>query len=127
MASVLGIDAAWTEDNDSGIALIERIGATWRLRAAAPNIEGFARACGLETPAEAGVGFSVTCAERILGGRLPDLIAVDMPLSRKPITKRRAFGYRCVQPFWRGQMRDPLAVGGAAGESERSASQGLRG
>ena len=89
MASVLGIDAAWTEDNDSGIALIEGEGTTWRLKLAASNLLDFARACGLETPAEAGVGFSVTCAERILGGRLPDLIAVDMPLSRKPITKRR--------------------------------------
>lgn len=92
MAAVLGIDAAWTEKNDSGFALAEKIGGRWRLSAAASNIRRFAAACGLDGEAEtkAGPAFAIVCAERILGDRLPDLIAVDMPLSRKDITGRRA-------------------------------------
>lgn len=89
MTAVLGIDAAWTERNPSGIALIERIGATWRLKVAASNLRDFARACDVAPPADAGVGFAVACAKRILDGRPPDLIAVDMPLSLQPITGRR--------------------------------------
>lgn len=86
---MLGIDAAWTPHNDSGFALVERLGGAWRLRAAASNIEEFARACGLDAAKGAGIAFGLVCAERLLGGRLPDLIAVDMPLSNKPITGRR--------------------------------------
>jgi predicted RNase H-like nuclease len=90
MAAVLGIDAAWTKHNPSGFALIEKVGAHWRLRVAAPNIEGFARGCGMELANEAGLDFAIACAEYALGGCLPDLIAVDMPLSRNPIVGRRA-------------------------------------
>ena len=90
MAAVLGIDAAWTKHNPSGFALIEQVGAHWRLRAVASDIEGFARACGLEPANKVGLDFAIVCAERALGGRLPDLIAVDMPLSRNPIVGRRA-------------------------------------
>jgi predicted RNase H-like nuclease len=90
MAAVLGVDAAWTESNPSGIALIERIGVTWRLKAAASNLGDFAQVCNLPAPADAGVGFAVACAERLLGGSPPDLVAVDMPLSHEPIVGRRA-------------------------------------
>ena len=99
MAAVLGIDAAWTKHNPSGFALIEKVGAHWRLRAAAPNIEGFARACGVEVVEQAGLGFAIGCAQRALDGRLPDLIAVDMPLSRNPIVGRRASDLRVSSRF----------------------------
>jgi predicted RNase H-like nuclease len=99
MAAVLGIDAAWTKHNPSGFALIEQVGAYWRLRAAAPNIEGFARACGMEPADKAGLDFAIACAERALDGRLPDLIAVDMPLSRNPIVGRRASDLRVSSRF----------------------------
>jgi predicted RNase H-like nuclease len=89
VTAVLGIDAAWTEGNPSGIALVERTGAVWRLKLAASNLGDFARGCDLEAEAKAGVGHAVLCAEHALGGRLPDLIAVDMPLSHRPIVGRR--------------------------------------
>jgi len=89
MVAVLGIDAAWTRDKASGFALIEKVDDAWRCKAAASNIQGFACACGLEAAKEAGFDFAITCAERMLGGRLPDLIAVDMPLSHRPIEGRR--------------------------------------
>ena len=89
MAAVLGIDAAWTERNASGYALVEEIEGRWRLKAAAPDIAAFAEECGLPYE-EGGAGFALRCAERKLGGRLPEIVAVDMPLSRLPITGRRA-------------------------------------
>lgn len=89
MRAVLGIDAAWTEHNDSGFALVEQADEGWRLTAAGSNIAEFARSCGLDATKGAGVAFGFVCAERLLGGRLPDLIAVDMPLSRQPIDRRR--------------------------------------
>ena len=89
MAAVLGIDAAWTEKNPSGFALIEKFGPAWRLRAAAPNIEEFASLCGLTVPGDGAAGFGLDCAERMLAGSLPDLVAVDMPLSLERIERRR--------------------------------------
>jgi predicted RNase H-like nuclease len=90
MAAVLGIDAAWTQTNQSGFALVESGDDGWILRAAAPSLGCFARAAGLETESPSGLAEGLACARRLLGGRSPDLIAVDMPLSKKPITGRRA-------------------------------------
>jgi predicted RNase H-like nuclease len=90
MAAALGIDAAWTAHRPSGYALIEMDGGRWRLRAAASNLAAFAVACeGTESPDD-GVGLALDCARSVLRGRLPDVVAVDMPLSRLPITGRRA-------------------------------------
>jgi predicted RNase H-like nuclease len=89
MASVLGIDAAWTERNASGFALIDRDDGGWRLRAAASCLQCFAHECGLRGAQGIGANFALRSAENALGGRLPDLIALDMPLSRVMITKRR--------------------------------------
>jgi hypothetical protein len=47
MIAVLGIDAAWTEHNASGYALVEKNAGRWRLGAAAPNLPKFAEQCGL--------------------------------------------------------------------------------
>jgi predicted RNase H-like nuclease len=89
MAAVLGIDAAWTERNPSGYALVDSDNGRWRLRVAAPDLRSFARQCGLHGAAGQGATLALACAESALGGRLPDLVAVDMPLSRKPIDGRR--------------------------------------
>jgi predicted RNase H-like nuclease len=89
MIAVLGIDAAWTERNASGYALAEKHAGRWRLRVAAPNLQKFAEECGLGGEEGQGADFALRCAEHALGGRLPDLVAVDMPLSRKKIERRR--------------------------------------
>jgi predicted RNase H-like nuclease len=89
MTAVLGIDAAWTGHNASGYALIEKTNGRWRLRAAAPNIQTFAAACGLEGDRGQGAELALRCAERVLDGSLPELVAVDMPMSRKKIEGRR--------------------------------------
>ena len=88
MTAVLGIDAAWTAKNASGYALVEKFGGRWRLRAAAANLPAFSRKCGLDCNEE-GLSQGLSCAMRSLGGGKPDLIAVDMPMSRKDIVGRR--------------------------------------
>jgi predicted RNase H-like nuclease len=88
MTAILGIDAAWTAKNASGYAPVEKFGGRWRLRAAAPNLGAFSRKCGLDCNEE-GLSQALHCAMRSLGGGKPDLIAVDMPMSRMDIVGRR--------------------------------------
>jgi predicted RNase H-like nuclease len=89
VVAVLGIDAAWTKHNDSGFALVEKLDGAWLLKAAGSNIQDFARACGVDAAKGAGADLALICAESAMGGRLPDIVAVDMPLSRKEIERRR--------------------------------------
>src|ERR1700744_5002567 len=88
MTAVLGIDAAWTAENAGGHALVEKCKGRCLWGAAAPNLHGFARKCGLDCHEE-GLSQALHCAMRVLGGRKPDLIAVDMPMSRIDIVGRR--------------------------------------
>ncbi|NUO81794.1 DUF429 domain-containing protein [candidate division KSB1 bacterium] len=97
-AVILGIDAAWTVHHPSGVALVElrkrgqprllRLGrsyeefcraeslqkAHWRKRArgTSPDIAGLLRACEQSTDVP------------------PQVVALDIPLSHRPITQRRA-------------------------------------
>jgi predicted RNase H-like nuclease len=95
MRTVLGIDAAWTLTNPSGVALIEETPGGWRLRAVESSYARFHALAGRASPdADRPAGsrpdpdrLLATC--RHLTGRLPDLVAVDMPLSRLPIIGRR--------------------------------------
>jgi predicted RNase H-like nuclease len=96
MRTVLGIDAAWTATNPSGLALVEEVGAGWRLRAVEPSYGHF-HASAPEPRLDIGrpigsrpdvAALLATC--RALTGQAPDLVAVDMPLSRRPIIGRRA-------------------------------------
>src|ERR1700756_4245829 len=94
MRTVLGIDAAWTGRQPSGVALAEETGRGWRLKAVASSYARFEALAGLapEPPAERGMKPDASACPppcRHLAGREPDLIAIDMPLSRLPITGRR--------------------------------------
>lgn len=95
MRSVLGIDAAWTASQPSGLALVEQARGGWTLRAIGASYAHFhasaldprpdiARPVGSRPDAEA---LLATC--RALTGRTPDLVAIDMPLSRGQILGRR--------------------------------------
>jgi len=81
---VLGIDAAWTAKNPSGVALAAKSAGVWRLVAAASSFEAFVG------PSEAAGPTAVIAAASRLAGRKPDLVAVDMPMMDAPITGRRA-------------------------------------
>lgn len=86
--AVLGIDAAWTDHEPSGVALIERVDSRWVCRRASPSYEAFvgSGSRGLEagTPS-----LLAACGSLSSGGHLC-AVAVDMPLSRSLITTRRS-------------------------------------
>jgi predicted RNase H-like nuclease len=94
MRTVLGIDAAWTETQPSGVALVQETARGWRLMAVASSYARFQASAG-STPQSAEPGAMKPDAQALLAtcrhltGVEPNLIAVDMPLSRLPITGRR--------------------------------------
>jgi len=97
MNVVLGIDAAWTEKQPSGVALVRSDGTSWRCVAAAPSYEAFlslasGEAVNWEQPRLVGTIPDVRRlldASRRLAGSSVDLITIDMPISTIRITGRR--------------------------------------
>jgi predicted RNase H-like nuclease len=94
MRSVLGIDAAWTETQPSGVALVEEVSSGWRLVAVETSYARFhALAGGPDAGGPSGsrpVATSLIETCERLTGRPPDVVAIDMPLSLEPIVRRRA-------------------------------------
>ncbi|CDZ39023.1 Hypothetical protein NGAL_HAMBI1146_31870 [Neorhizobium galegae bv. officinalis] len=95
MKVVLGIDAAWTEMQPSGLALIVDDGGGWRLVEAAASYAAFLEASDPAVPVlrhrgsvpDAGAIIKAASAK---SGAPVDLVAIDMPLSTAPIVGRRA-------------------------------------
>ena len=95
--TILGIDAAWTAAEPSGIALVQRSGSIWRCLAVAPSCDAFV-GLGDGTPVDRSarpVGSapdvaSLLCAARTLSRSNIDLVTIDMPVSTVAITGRRA-------------------------------------
>ena len=92
---VLGIDAAWTGRNPSGVAVVGRYASRWRLMGLASSYAKFADLSvdrrvdtGVATGSEPTISQVVNSAQRLSGGKV-SLIAVDMPLSRTTIVGRR--------------------------------------
>lgn len=95
--TILGIDAAWTAGQPTGVALIAREAGRWRCVALAPSYESFhALAAGI--PVDWGARHRgeppepqrlIETCRHFLDGRTPDVVAVDMPLATLPITGRR--------------------------------------
>ena len=94
---VLGIDAAWTAHQPSGVALVQRKGSHWQCTALAPSYDSFlafaygqpqdpaTKARGSEPDPEA-----LLQASKQLTGKPVSCVSVDMPLATTPITGRRA-------------------------------------
>jgi predicted RNase H-like nuclease len=93
--AVLGVDAAWTEKEPSGVALAVEREAGWRLAAVEASYDHFlARAKGVESGGDRPRGSKPDAAAlleaaRQICGRRVVLVAVDMPLAWRPITGRR--------------------------------------
>jgi predicted RNase H-like nuclease len=88
MRSVIGIDAAWTTRNPSGVAVAVDDGSGWRLLAAAPSFAAFhALAGSAPTPAFHAERLLADAAS--LAGTAPSLVAIDMPLMEGLISARR--------------------------------------
>lgn len=97
MISILGIDAAWTEHEPSGVAMVVQDSAGSRCLIAAPSYEAFlARAAGkpIDWRARQAGGavdlVALVRASAAIAGREPDAISVDMPLSHERVQSRRA-------------------------------------
>lgn len=94
MGAVLGIDAAWTASNPSGVAVATKRENSWHLIAARSSYEHFIDPAAHRTKASAYE--SLPNAARLLEsaaaycGTPIDIVAVDMPLARSPINARRA-------------------------------------
>jgi predicted RNase H-like nuclease len=95
MQVVLGIDAAWTSTQPSGVALAAKGLDGWHLIAAVASYRDFhARAdrrkpaaeCPPDSMPEARA--LLASASRLCGGTV-DLVAIDMPLAQSPIVGRR--------------------------------------
>jgi predicted RNase H-like nuclease len=94
MRTVLGIDAAWTERQPSGVALVADGEAGWCLLALEPSYADFISCAAGAKRSEKPAGSAPQSAALInacmsIGRGPPDLVAVDMPLSTVPIRGRR--------------------------------------
>jgi len=95
MRAVLGIDAAWTESQPSGLAVVAEFPDGWRLIAAAPSYQRFLAFADHHLTAQERPSGSRPDAAALLAsaaalcGRAIDLVAIDMPLARSPILGRR--------------------------------------
>jgi len=98
--AVLGIDAAWTAGRPDGIALLLHDGATARLLDVAPSAAAFCGAPRTAVPS----WLEVVARAAALAGRRPDVVAVDMPLARGPITGRRAADDALARAFARCRL-----------------------
>ncbi|NJD36726.1 MAG: DUF429 domain-containing protein [Geobacter sp.] len=85
MKVVLGIDAAWTNHNPSGVALVvQRTGAAWECLAVAPSYQEYMSLAGYAGAAPV-IPALLQATETLLKRhntpkQKPDIIAVDMPL-----------------------------------------------
>jgi predicted RNase H-like nuclease len=94
---VLGIDAAWTASQPSGVAVVRRERGSWQCVALAPSYASFvALAAGTAVDWRARPIAAIAACDELLrattklAGARPDVIAIDMPLATTPIVARRA-------------------------------------
>jgi predicted RNase H-like nuclease len=112
---VLGIDAAWTEGGSSGVALLSTSLGNRKILHVAPSYEAFIKNDAHRDPnfwhkpngGSPNVGHLLAAAEKI-ANRPVDVVAIDMPVSNRPIVGRRTADQAISREF------------GAAGASTHS-------
>ena len=100
MTAILAIDAAWTVQQPSGVALLVNVGGRWRCAGLAPSYQQFEKLADGEpvnwdlkpTGRRPDLDRLLAVCRQLLDGEQVSLIAMDMPLSLEPITGRRAAG-----------------------------------
>lgn len=99
MTAILGIDAAWTAKEPSGVALVSNDLGKWRCVAVAPSYESFisiadGRLVEWEVAkihgSKPNVPALLAAARQLLHGADVDIVAIDMPISTVKITCRRS-------------------------------------
>ncbi len=102
MLAVLGIDAAWTEHNASGVALVRANYERWECLAVSPSFADFILSADSTEPVVktgSELDLVVKAAVALLHGERPNVVAVDMPMSHDPITSRRVADHQVSCAF----------------------------
>lgn len=126
MTLVLGIDAAWTEQRPSGVALLRRAEGKWRLVANAPSYESFiglAEGKPVDWRKVAGTALDIPYlleAAESLGREKVNCIAIDMPIARNNISGRRGADQKIAIAF------GATGAGTHSPNAERPGSYGAR-
>ena len=134
--TILGVDAAWTAGQPSGVALVKRTGGQWRSVTVAPSycqFYGAAEGRGIDWEASRIPGaqpcvrrlFDTSCA---LAGTPPDVITVDMPVATEPITGRRCADRLVSREFgsrWCSALSPSTSRPGHVGSDFTSQAQSL--
>lgn len=93
--AILGIDAAWTLPQPTGIALVAETDHGWQLISAEPSVADFLGdgwwAAGTLTRPRGSAMVATALLDHVeaLAGVLPALVTVDMPMARMSILGRR--------------------------------------
>lgn len=90
MRPILGIDAAWTAAQPSGVALLVQTSCGWQLAKVEPSYEQFLEIAERQVLSETSLAEALLDRTTALTGETPALVAIDMPLSLSPIFARRA-------------------------------------
>jgi predicted RNase H-like nuclease len=97
MAIILGIDAAWTERGSSGVALLSSHLGVRNVLSVAPSYETFMATAAQLGPISrhkpksgAPKVSDLLEAAKLIANASVDVVAIDMPISKKPILGRRA-------------------------------------
>ena len=121
---VVGVDAAWTPSGSSGFAVAELDGNNARLILAAPSYAAFgvgAEKQEVNWLKPKRIPLDVDAVLEMISdvsGQRPDLVAVDMPLSRQPISGRRTADNCISRAFgaaWAGTLSPSKERPGAYG------------
>jgi predicted RNase H-like nuclease len=107
VAAILGIDAAWTEDGSSGVALLKNDSSGWNCIAAERSYADFIGRAGLALQEDKGPlqdtipnpDALLGAARKLLGGDKVEVVAVDIPVSIVPISGRRAADNKISSEF----------------------------
>jgi len=92
--AVLGVDAAWSKYHNSGVALVELCLDRWQCVRLAPSCEGFVNPQSSGRFSDVSIKIIdpvllLRVSSQLLGGDCVQVVAIDMALSRNPITSRR--------------------------------------
>jgi len=98
MTVILGIDAAWTNKEPSGVALVAGKSAKWKCLCVAPSYDSFvSRSENVPVNWNAGrfIGStpqdpSLLAAAKEIAGTDVDLVTIDMPIATFPFSSRRS-------------------------------------
>ncbi len=95
---ILGLDAAWTSGEPSGVALVVHKGGEWKCLCVAPSYDAFVKCAsgeqvdwlqGNSTGTTPDIAALIETAQSLAGAKAA-VVAIDMPMSRRAFSGRRA-------------------------------------